>query len=108
MTGRMNMAEPEIRFQIDRSGPRPESWLTINGQSIRFMGLTVETVPGDLPKVTISVYARLLGGTIKGAKGEIQIIHVDESTKGLIGPDEEVRRKGWIGPGARPDGCEAT
>lgn len=102
------MAAPVIRFEIDRSGSKPESWLTINGQPIRFLKLEVETNRGDLPLVKISVFARLLGGTIKGPKGELQIIHIDESTKGLIGPDEEVRRKGWIGPGARPDGCPAS
>lgn len=98
---------PHIKFEIDRSQDLPSSFLEIDGQRIRFLNVEVKSRPGLMPLVTIQVYAQMLEGEIKGAKGEVQIIHIDESTNGLIGPDEEVRRKGWIGPGGRPDGCPA-
>ncbi len=89
----MNENYPHIKFEINRTEAMPTSFLEINGQRIRFLNLEVKTNPGQMPLVKIEVFARLLEGKIEGPKGEIQIIHVDETKKGLIGPDEEVRRK---------------
>ena len=97
-----------VEFRIDRMD-RSKSFLKINGHLIRFLNLEIVSKAADLPIVKISIFARILKGEIKGAmEGELQIIHIDESTKGLISPDEEIRRKGWAGPGAAPDGCPAS
>ena len=103
MEGKLN----HVQFRIDRMD-RSKSFLKINGHNIRFLNLEIDSKARDLPIVKISIFARILEGEIKGAlEGELKIIHIDESTKGLISPDEEIRRKGWIGPGAKPDGCPA-
>lgn len=88
------LKHPHIKFEINRTEDMPTSFLEIDGQRIRFMSVEMKSVPGSMPIVTISVYARLLEGVIKGAKGELQIIHVDESTKGLIQEGDEIRRSG--------------
>jgi len=93
----MNENYPHIKFEINRTGDRPTSFLEIDGQRIRFLNLEIKTCPGIMPLVTIQVYARMLEGDIQEATGELQIIHIDEGTK----------KDGWIGPGGRPDGCPA-
>ena len=100
-----------VKFKIDRTD-RSKSFLELNGFPIRFLDLEIISKARDLPIVKISIFARILEGEVKGAlEGELQIIHIDESTEGMIGPDEEIRRGGklkWKGPGAAPDGCPAS
>ena len=96
-----------VKFKIDRMD-RSKSFLELNGHRIRFLNLEVISSPSDPPLVKITVHASLIEGEIKGElESELKIIHLDETKKGLIGPDEEIRGSGWKGPGGRPDGCPA-
>lgn len=97
----------EVKFKIDRID-RVNTFLTLNGQPIRFAELEVISNPSDPPMVKVAIFASLIEGEIVGGKGELKIIHLDDTKKGLVGPDEEIRRSGWQGPGGEPDGCPAS
>jgi hypothetical protein len=71
-----------IRFRLDKMD-HSKTFLELDGQRIRFLKLKIDSYSSrELPTVIISVYARLIEGEIVGAKGAIEIIHIDESTKG--------------------------
>ena len=70
-----------VRFRVDKVNPWT-GFLELDGHRIRFLTLSMGIKPNELPIVTISVYARLIEGEIIGATGAIEIIHIDESTKG--------------------------
>lgn len=70
-----------VRFRVDKVKPWT-GFLELDGQRIRFLNMSIDIKARELPIVTISVYARLIEGEIVGAKGAIEIIHIDESTKG--------------------------
>lgn len=94
-----------VRFCIDRMD-RSNTFLELDGQRLRFFELSIESSPCDMPIVRVSIFARIIEGEIRRSRGTVEVIHIDESTKGLFREGEQVIRKEWSPPPA-DGGCPA-